>query len=241
MNNNQRFRPFCFLLAAVVFVFAVASTVNGQEYDVTTEDGTELRGEGFQGVPPSYLVLLKVESRHSGNFLGSGVFLSDRLVLTAYHNVRGLRKYDRLGVHMTSGTVHRATKVVHTAPRHDLALILVQAGEIEYHRTLAVSDGDTPFVSCATMGFSPPHNALRLTQGRLTGRKYGNKWGDRMVYNEATCPFVQGMSGGPVINPDMELVGIGSASDGKTMNFTMLSRIHAFLDSYKGETGNIYD
>jgi hypothetical protein len=230
-----------FGIALILAYFVTLGTVAGQEYDVTTEDGTVLRGEGFQGVPPSYLTLLKVESRHSGDFLGSGAFLTDRLVLTCYHNVRGLRKSDRIGIHLTSGTVYWNTKVVHVAPRYDLALILVKDDNIEYHRTLAVCDTPAPFVSCAAMGFSPPDNALRLQQGAVTGRKYGNRWGDTMIFYEIDTPIAQGMSGGPVINGDLELVGVGVASDGKCSHVTMLRRIHQFLDSYKGEIGTIVD
>lgn len=232
-------------LIAIVIGYAVGCTLatiaNGQEYEVTVDDGTPLRGEGFQGTPPSYLGLLKVETSHSGDSLASGAFISDRLFLTCYHNVRGTRKGDRIGIHTVDGTVYWNTRVTHTHPKHDLALIYVDDPVVKYHRILKVMDTPYSLRDVAIMGFQPSKNAIVLHQGVPTGRRFGNTGVNYPVTIETTASIYQGMSGGPCIDASMSLVGVAVWGDARHSYVVMIKHVHSFLDSYTGPKGNLVD
>jgi len=235
-------RNFWILFAIILLCLScVCSVGSGQEHVVTLEDGTPLGGEGFQGVPPSYLAVVKVQTSHSGNWVGSGSFISDRLILTCYHNVRGVKKGDRVGIHTTNGTVYWKTRVTHTHVDHDLALIYIDDPKVEYHRILKVMDTPYSLRDVSLMGFKPSSNALTITGGLPTGRRFGNNGKRYPITIETTCSIVQGMSGGPMIDASLHLVGVGIQGDQKTSHVVMLKHIHSFLDSYTGPKGNVDD
>lgn len=242
MNNQTNIRPFCFLLAAVVFVFAVASTVNGQERTPYTGDTDQVieiwdkptltTGEGLQGYLPDWFLLLKVETGHSGHF-GSASFIGNSLVLTCHHNVRKVDQKNIL-LRMPDGHTFSDVSIVLTSPKLDLALLRVN-GEIPRHNVLTVSNSNfKPDGPLASLGFDPSEDAICLYQGRVSDNSYGHPGVKGTVYQGHTAKVVQGMSGGPLLDWSNQLVGVNVAKSDEDSLATNLTRIQWFLDQYKG-------
>lgn len=241
MKQQTNIRPFCFLLAAVVFVFALAATVNGQERTPSTADEQTIEiwdqptltmGEGLYGFLPDWFLLLKVDAGHSGHF-GSAAFIGNRLVLTCHHNVRGV-KANQIKLRNASGETFSDVSIVQVSPKLDLALLKVR-GEIEDHSTLTVSNGNfKPDGPLAALGFNPSEDAICLYQGRASGQSYGEPGLKGVVYTGHSAKVVQGMSGGPLLDWSNQLVGVNVAASDDESLATNLTRIQWFLDQYKG-------
>lgn len=242
----QRRHSFAILLLAIILVLCYGfGDVFGQEAgDVghpAFVDGVEIpKGVGFQGPVPTFLCLIKAGVGHSGEVVGTGSWLTGRLVLTSYSNVRGLPRGKGPTVHCVDGTEHTDTTVVHKSARLDLALIYVNGGSIPDHDVLTVESDIYPLSVIASIGWNPDVWGICLYPGKTNGKQYGNRWRDRRVWFGHTCKVVQGMSGGPVIDRSFNLVGVNHAvADGDEFQASNLSRVQSFLDSYKGPTGRL--
>lgn len=235
---KERLNPFCFILAAVVLVFAIASTVNGQEGKAVDcyEQPVLRAGEGCYGVVPSWFVMVKVEDRHSANFFGSGAFITDRLVLTCNHNVEGAVK---VVVKNGTGTEFTDVRVALVSPNLDLALLFVQDEVVPYHRTLTISDSNfTPAGTVNSVGYDPGEDSICRYVGTLTGKSYGRPNFQGVVSHGHSAKVVQGMSGGPLLDDRLEIVGVNTHSSQSTKSLaTNLTRLQWFLDQYNGDTG----
>lgn len=246
-NNNRTARPLCFLIAAVLLVFALASTVNGQTPDVTGKpvgadvpnvidiwDQTALRaGEGSYGFVPSWFVLIKVRDSHSSYF-GSGAFITDRVILTCHHNVRNVNE---ILVRNGPGYSFHNVKVILQSPKLDLALLRVEDEEVPYHRVLTVSgDNFKPEGTVHSYGFDPAQDAICRFEGKLKGQSYGNPGLKGPVSHSHTARVVPGMSGGPLLDNGLEIVGVNFAHSEQTGSLAVnLKRIQWFLDQYEGD------
>lgn len=238
--NKENINPFCWLLAFVVLVFAIATTLNSQEPPQTEQEivridapGPLRGGEGFSGSVPSWFSLLKVEGRHFTDF-GSGCFISDRLVLSCYHNLRDL-KGSTLTIIDGMGTRYTDVSVELTSPKLDLSLLKINDEFVPYHRYLNVSNDDfTPTSDVYSVGYNPSQGAICLYKGKLTGRSYGSG-GLLDVSHAHTAKVVQGMSGGPLVNSSGEVVGVNVSkfNDGSGSLAVNLKRIQWFLDQYE--------
>lgn len=234
--NKQQFRPFCFLIATVILVFAIASTVNGQQPHAADKDYVDcwdqqiLRpGEGSYGFVPSWFVLIKVEDRHSGTFFGSGAFITDRVILTCYHNIRGSKDVDAKN---GAGVLYTDVKILLTSPKLDLALLKVEDEVVPYHRFLTVSDTNfKPKGVVHSVGYNPSDDAICRYEGTLTGKSYGEKGLRGAVYHGHSAKVVQGMSGGPLLDNRGRVVGVNVSAgrDGEGLA-TNLTRLQWFLD-----------
>jgi S1-C subfamily serine protease len=241
--NKENLNPFCFLLALVVLIFAVASTLNGQEpttkdENVVTIDapGPLRGGEGFSAGVPSWFSLLKVEAGHYTDF-GSGCFISDRLVLSCSHNLRDAEGA-RLSIVGGLGTRYNDVSVVLQSPKLDLALLRVNDKVVPYHRYLTVSDDDfAPDGVVTSVGFNPSQNSICAYAGRLTGQSYGSSGLKGPVSHKHTAKVVQGMSGGPLLNDRGRVVGVNvnAFQDGSGSLAVNLTRLQWFLDQYDAE------
>ena len=231
-----------FLLAILVLCLA---PVAGAENFENIRDGQPVPGVGFQGAPPSFLVVVKVEDCHSNSFVGSGVFVSERLVLTAFHNVSSVLDDGEIGIHLSSGKTYYNTRVVHHDEGRCLALIAIapelddtfRGRVVEYHRVLGVQENVYTVEECAAMGYNPSDDAFRITFGVNNLKQYGLPGGPKgPVLWGATSPVWQGMSGGPVIDRSGLLVGLieGKSKDGSESFFVSLKRIQEFLTAYDG-------
>jgi len=235
---KERLNPFCYILAAVILVFAIASTVNGQEGKaIDCYDQTVLRaGEGSYGFVPSWFVMVKVRDRHSATFYGSGAFLTNRLVLTCNHNVEGAAN---VLVKNGTGDQFFKVKVVQVSPKLDLALLLIEDEEVPYHRTLQISgENFTPKGRVHAVGYDPGEDAICRYEGTLTGKSYGRPGFPGVVSHGHSAKVVQGMSGGPLLDDYLEIVGVNTHSSPHTKSLaTNLTRLQWFLDQYKGDKG----
>lgn len=212
------------LLALALIVGPIASA------QIDLPDGRPIRGgEGFSGSPPSYLVVVKVESRHYGGWYGSGAFIDQDLVLTCDHNVRDIPPGGRLAVQTVAGNVYWNTEVVLRQPVGDMALIRVK-GPIEYHRVIGVTNSRARPGIVYSEGFDPRENGFGRYRGETTDTTYGESDGTLDVYMEHEARAVPGMSGGPVVDGLGKVVGVTSASDGKTALCCLPYRLHEFLD-----------
>ncbi len=238
----SRLNSFSFLLAVVVLVFAIASTVNGQrppfrvgEDVVTVHDGDVLTpGEGFPGPVPSWFLLVKVEAGHS-TYFGSGTFITDRLVLTCYHNIRGF-KPDQITLKNGPGDTFEKITVALQSPKLDLALLYVEDKVVPYHRVLPISGEDfKPEGSVYSVGFDPSEDAICVYKGKLSGTSYSERWTTKPVYHGHSAKVVQGMSGGPLVNHWGEIVGVNVAASDDTSLAVNLTRLQWFLDQYDGK------
>jgi len=247
--DQSRCIIYC-VFAFVVFLFAVGQTI-GQEpvprpdaepnavwepFDVPDDGEPVPGGGGFLNAPPSYLVLVKVSGSPLGGWVGSGSFITSRLVLTCHHNVRGLKDGRRVKVQSMDGTTYTKIKIVKTAPKWDLALLEVTDPVIAYHRTIDVQDtyAMTPVVASA--GWNPEVPGMSLYQGSFNGRMFGGKTRSSAVYRGHTAKVIQGMSGGPLIDQELCLIGVNVAAS-EAIGGAMAVRcelIGAFLDSYDG-------
>lgn len=244
MNNKDysRLNAFSMILAIVIAAFAFAVTVNGQQpfeqkkgdNVVTIWDNPTLApGEGSYGFVPSWFVLLKVEDRHSDTYFGSACFITDRLILSCEHNIRGAKT---ITARNGPGDTFTKIKVLLQSPKLDLSLLLVEDENVPYHRVLSVSDSDfTPEGRVHAVGFVPSDDAICRYEGKLTGKSYGRAGLRGAVSHGHTAKVVQGMSGGPLINDWGEVVGVNTHSSKATKSLaTNLTRIHWFLDQYDG-------
>lgn len=238
--KDFQLRPFCFCLAVVVFIFAVASTVNGQtpfradeDKAVDCWDQSPLRGgEGSWGFVPSWFVMLKVEERHYTNF-GSGAFITDRIVLTCHHNIRG---GDDIDLKDGTGHLYENVRVLLQSPKLDLCLLFVDDENVPYHRVLSVSDSDfTPKGTVHSVGYNPSDDAICRYEGKLKGKSYGVRGLKGPVSHAHSAKVVQGMSGGPLLNNYGEIVGVNIASSKDVGSLAVnLTRLQWFLDQYDG-------
>lgn len=242
MLNKDNINPFCFILATVVLIFAIASTLNGQEPStqdnvVTIDAPGPLRGgEGISGFVPSWFSLLKVDGGHYTDF-GSGCFISDRMVLSCWHNLRDARGAE-LTIIDGLGNRYTDVSIELTSPKLDLALLRVNDDKIPYHRFLAVSDDDfKPSGTVTAIGFNPSKDSICSYTGSLTGKSYGSVGLKGPVTHHHTAQVVQGMSGGPLVNLSGQVVGVNvnAFQDGSGSLAVNLTRIQWFLDQYQFE------
>jgi S1-C subfamily serine protease len=235
--NKQQLNPFCFILALVVLIFAVATTVNGQEKPTKVDDGVTLRaGEGFSDIVPSWFLLLKVEAGHFTD-RGSAAFISDRMVLTCWHNLRDASK-GKLVLVDGIGNRYENIRVVQKSPKLDLALLRVEDERVPYHRVLIISNSDyTPRGTVHAVGLNPATESIEHHTGKLNGQRFTRNGLRETTEYGHTALVVQGMSGGPLINDDGEVVGVNIGRDREGVSHSVtLQRIQWFLDNYEGPT-----
>lgn len=208
------------------------------------------KGGGFSEEGPSAVCIVKVSETPlqagSASYIGTGTFISDRLILTCYHNIRDLDQNPgkhNLKVYTKRGHETTKVKVVHKNKEQDLCLLLTDDSMLVV--PMIVSSGVNSTGDIQTIGFDPKEKQVRVYSGtfdskesQLTVRKgYGPVW---FQYKSRT---VQGMSGGPVVDVSTnELVGVivsSSVEHNGLSQAVNLKRIQQFLDDYDGETGKL--
>jgi S1-C subfamily serine protease len=138
---------------------------------------------------------------------GSGVVIGDGQVLTSAHNLRR----EEVTVSFADGRREAGT-VAGVDSDLDLAVVTVDTGDVPAVKW-EPADGDlgigTPVVALA----NPGGRGLRATLGFVSsgGRSFRGPRGRRIRGAiEHTAPLPRGSSGGPLVDPDGNLVGVNS-------------------------------
>jgi serine protease Do len=148
---------------------------------------------------------------------GSGVVIADGAVLTSAHNIR------RDEVTVTFADGRRATgTVAGTDSDLDLAVIVVDTGDapaIRWEPEAGAAESGSaqpsgPGIGAAVVALANPGGrGLRATLGFVSsaGRSFRGPRGRRIRGAiEHTAPLPRGSSGGPLVDPDGNLLGINS-------------------------------
>jgi len=138
--------------------------------------------------------------------VGSGIVLAEGRVLTNAHNVRG----DKVTVTFADGRTVEGDVAGHDIDS-DLAVIGVETGEapaLPWASNAAAEIGAPVFALA-----NPGGRGLRVTFGFVSGieRTFRGPRGRRITGSlEHTAPLLPGSSGGPVLDPGGQLLGINT-------------------------------
>jgi len=138
---------------------------------------------------------------------GSGVVIADGHVLTSAHNIRR----DEVTVSFADGRRERAT-VAGVDADNDLAVLSVDTGEapsVNWEATEGELGIGTPVIALA----NPGGRGLRATLGFVSsgGRSFRGPRGRRIRGAiEHTAPLPRGSSGGPLVDPEGNLLGVNT-------------------------------
>lgn len=137
---------------------------------------------------------------------GSGVVVAPGRVLTSAHNIRR----DEVTVAFADGNRAAAT-VAGADPDLDLAVLSVETGDAPAVRW---QPGESPGIGAAVIALANPGGrGLRATLGFVSsaGRSFRGPRGRRIGGAiEHTAPLPRGSSGGPLITPEGNLLGLNS-------------------------------
>jgi S1-C subfamily serine protease len=147
--------------------------------------------------------------------LGSGFFVSDSLVVTNAHVVRGAAGAN---AKLVGAAPHaKVLGVVAVDVNHDLALLVV--GGLG-GSAMPVSDGVTAEVGARIYAIGNPRGLEgTFSEGIVSGIRAEKA--DTLV--QITAPISPGSSGGPVINSEGQVVGVATSSftNGQSLNFAV--------------------
>jgi S1-C subfamily serine protease len=191
------------------------------------ELGSEIKAIGDK-VGPS---VVGIGNRWRG---GSGVILEQGLVLTNAHNLHG----DEVSVMFADGRTESAT-VKGVDADGDVAVLAVDTGSAP---AIPWADGTPasgdPVVALGNPGGQGPRASFGFVSG--IGRSFRGPRGRRVTGAlEHTAPLLPGSSGGPVVNPAGELLGINTNRLGEGFyqaigaDATLRERVNALT---RGET-----
>ena len=207
----------CVLLFACVFSIAVEGQGN---VTYPPKPGEPIKGVGISGVAPTYFVLVKVESGHYTD-MGSGSFISEDEILTCAHNVRDYHVggKGKLSVQSFDGTVYRDVSVQRYNGDVDLSVLKINDYKGNgVHTTLSISDSLSQGSPVTSVGWVPRESLVQLYKGVTTTKSSNGigkscRSGDWIIH---TAKVVQGMSGGPLLNDQGDIVGVNIFTDMKS-------------------------
>ena len=162
---------------------------------------------------------------------GSGVVFADGQVLTVAHVLRG----DEVAATFADGRTAEGS-VAGSDPDLDVAVIAVDTGDT---KPITWEPADTPPTGAPVLALANPGGrGLRTTFGLVsaTGRGFRGPRGRRVAGSiEHTAPLPRGSSGGPLVDPDGNLLGLNAVRrDG---GFILALPADAALRRRAGELG----
>lgn len=176
-------------------------------------------GSGGERLPG--ICFPKVESRHFGDrhysYIGTGTFISDRLVLTCQHNVRDhVQGQTKLYIEDEFGDRYNNVIILREDPDRDLALLKVLDRDIRPHGIVDISTENVWYQGpVKAVGYWGSKRRYHESTGRTDGGFAGaSRSRPERTYFTHTAATHQGMSGGPVINDRGELIGVTMGSAG---------------------------
>jgi serine protease Do len=157
-------------------------------------------GEAAEKVGPAVVGLGRGWGR------GSGVVIAPGQVLTVAHVLRG----DEVAVTFGDGRTAEG-RVAGSDPDLDVAVIATDTGDVT---PIAWSPGEPPAGGAPILALANPGGrGLRTTFGLVsaTGRGFRGPRGRRVAGSiEHTAPLPRGSSGGPLVDPDGNLLGLNA-------------------------------
>jgi serine protease Do len=140
---------------------------------------------------------------------GSGVVVGPGQVLTVAHVLRG----DQLAVSFADGRTEEG-RVAGSDPDLDVAVVLVDTGDVDPVMWNPPAPGEPPALGSPVLALANPGGrGLRTTFGLVssTGRGFRGPRGRRVTGSiEHTAPLPRGSSGGPLVDPAGNLLGLNA-------------------------------
>jgi len=235
-QNNNRLNALSFLLAAVIAILAAVSSF-AQTPTYPPKEGEPTKGgAGFLGVTPSWFVLVKTRESPLSSFMGSGCFIAQDLVLSCGHNVREVRKgRETLSVQSYDGTLYNDVEILRYDADLDLSLLKINGVKSGHtHSTLKLGQSLSPGDTVWSVGWVPKTSVCDMFKGQVTDKKGGKVVNGSFshLYDNHTATVVQGMSGGPLLDTEQNIVGVNISADFKNKQYTS-TRVELIIDFLK--------
>jgi hypothetical protein len=171
---------------------------------------------------PSIMTL--VAETKSGSAVGTGfLVIKDGVVATAYHVIKDATS---VVAHFSSGDVVDVLGVIDKDETRDIALVKIKP---KNRPILNIADGEPEIGSkCYVIG-APRDLEFSISDGIIGQIRNPN---DIKQY-QFTCPASPGNSGGPLLNPRGEVLGIvdWQRNDGQNLNFAIAAIYAKVLDA----------
>jgi hypothetical protein len=161
----------------------------------------------FRQSAPAVVVITQSDAAGHPTSLGSGFFVSPNGVLvTNAHVIAPDPGAVRLSVKLSTGAILNDVRVIHVDPRRDVAVLAVQTTGVPF---LRVGDSDAVQVGETVIAIGNPEGLeLTMTTGIVEGIRVDPTTGAHFIQHQA--PLSHGSSGGPLLDPQGEVIGINS-------------------------------
>ena len=164
--------------------------------------------------------------------LGSGVIISDNLIVTNYHVIDGAYSgYIKLN---KSDTQYKIDGFVNLDPKNDLALLRISG---IHSNPIELNEEDIEVGEAVYAAGNPRGLSGTFSDGIASGKR-GIEGKDLI---QITAPISPGSSGGPIVNSSGKLVGIavGAYTNGQNLNFAIPVKYVSSLLASKKEVQQI--
>ncbi len=212
---------------ALTAIFLNSSLIGAQESSSPAEKSpTQI----FKETSPA-IVFITTQTHNGQAGPGSGFIVSpDGMIMTAYHVVAGAVE---INVRLKDGTVHAVSGVVDYDKIKDICVFKIDADNLP-----ALSLGDSSHYEEGQKIYligNPLGLEYTISDGLLSGRRALGM----MTVIQFSAPVSPGSSGGPLINPFGEAMGITSSGilSGQPLNFAIpINAAKQYLKNYVTQT-----
>jgi len=164
----------------------------------------------------SEAVVVVQASGRSGDIFGTGFAVSDSVIATSFHVVRGSTQ---ITIQLQGGQTLGSAKVLTYDARRDLALVAVPRLKLT---PLSIAVDNSVSQGSRVFAFGHPEGLeFSLSEGLVSAVR---DLGDVRVL-QMTAPISQGSSGGPVVDSHARVVGVSTAylGEGQNLNFAVVA------------------
>ncbi|MDP2922339.1 MAG: tetratricopeptide repeat protein [Candidatus Omnitrophota bacterium] len=156
--------------------------------------------------------------------LGSGFIVDkDGVIVTNFHVMRGAKE---VVVKLKDGKVYPVTGIIHYDPNLDTCILKINANNLP---TISIGDSNTIVIGETIYNIGTP---LGLEYSFSSGIVSGKRDLSNIKYLQFTAPASPGNSGGPLINPQGQAIGIVTflIQGGQNLNFALaINEIKPFM------------
>ena len=190
-------------------------------------------GESFSGqvgprvaTQPGFVVKVIVDfPRHQDR--GSGALIRNDMILTCYHNIRDRRGSETISIEFLDGFTATAS-VVKTDSTLDLALLRIKPVLYPCVKAALINPANKDTITIC--GF-PMGGKYAEVMGELVGRRSHKSGGPSEIFL-VNNKSISGMSGGPALDANRDLVGVLFGSNVYS-NCTDIVAVRKFLESVR--------